>query len=423
MNVSQVTRQGLTNARPGRDALPGAKRPSGTRPAGPQPGRRGQESGRRGQEPGRQGQEPGRQGTAGGESRPTSYYGLPVLNKPVWEPREIAGYFFLGGLAGASSLVALGAELTGRPQLARGTKVGAAGAISLSMVLLVKDLGRPERFLNMIRVFKPTSPMSVGTWIVSGYLPAALAAAACDVTGRFPVVGRVAAGGAALLGPGVASYTAVLLSNTAVPAWHEGRAVMPFLFTSSAASAAAGLGLITAAEAEVGPVCRLAVAGAAGELVAEELMVRRMEPTVRRGYDRGRARGLLTASKVLAATGAAAAVAGTVTRSRAIRVAAGAALLAASACTRFGVFYAGISSADDPEATVGPQRARLDGRRGAQPASSQPASSQPASGPPASGPPSPVETTAWSENTSIPGPRQSRSSVRPSKERDGGESS
>jgi hypothetical protein len=287
-----------------------------------------------------------------------------VINKPVWEAREIAGYFFLGGLAGASSLVALGAELTGRPQLARGAKLGAAGAISLSLVALVKDLGRPSRFLNMMRVFKPTSPMSVGTWIVSGYAPAALAAAASDLTGRQVVTGRIATAGAALLGPGVASYTAVLLTNTAVPAWHEARAVMPFLFISSAASAAAGLGLITAAGPEAGPACRLAVAGAAGELVAEELLVRRLDPTVRQGYERGRAGMLLTASKALAVAGAVAAVAGTAGGSRAIRAAAGVALLAASACTRFGVFHAGLASAQDPEATTGPQRARLEERSG-----------------------------------------------------------
>jgi len=385
VNVSRVTKRGLEGARPGREALPGAKRPSRIRAAG---------LGRHRRQP------------AEGESRPSSYYGLPVLNKPVWEPREIAGYFFLGGLAGASSLVALGAELSGRPQLARGAKAGAAGAISLSMVALVKDLGRPERFLNMMRVFKPTSPMSVGTWIVCGYAPAALAAAACDVTGRYPVAGRIAAGGAALLGPCVASYTAVLLSNTAVPAWHEGRAVMPFLFVSSAASAAAGLGLITAADAEAGPVSGLAVAGAAGELVAEELMLRRMDPVVRGGYEHGRARALLTASKALAAAGGLAAVAGAVTRSRAIRTAAGAALLGASACTRFGVFYAGITSADDPAATVGPQRARLAGRSGGGPTAGQPA-----------GQPDALKSTSWSESTSVPNPR-----YRHSREREGGES-
>jgi hypothetical protein len=405
VNVTRVTRQGLQDTRPGRDALPGAKRPSGTRPAG-------------------QGKGKGKGNGPGGQARPNSYYGLPVLNKPVWEAREIAGYFFLGGLAGASSLVALGAELTGRPQLARGAKLGAAGAISVSMVALVKDLGRPLRFLNMMRVFKPTSPMSVGTWIVCGYLPAALAAAASDLTGRYPAAGRVAAGGAALLGPGVASYTAVLLSNTAVPAWHEARAVMPFLFVSSAASAAAGLGLITAATPETGPVCGLAVAGAAGELVAEELMVRRMDPAVRLGYEQGRARTLLTASKALAVAGAVGAVAGVAGRSRAIRVAAGVALLAASACTRFGVFHAGISSAQDPEATIGPQRARLDGEPGREEhAPAAPAAEAPSPERVATGQPSPLESTAWTDNGPVPAPRPSGASIRVSRKRDGGESS
>ncbi len=124
MNSSKVTTSGLEGARPGREALPGAKRPS--RRGGPDGWRRDR----------------------AGEHRPDSYYGLPVLNKPVWEAREIAGYFFLGGLAGASSLVALGAQVTGRPGLARGARAGAAGAATLSLAALVKDLGRPARFLT-----------------------------------------------------------------------------------------------------------------------------------------------------------------------------------------------------------------------------------------------------------------------------------
>ena len=86
------------------------------------------------------------------------------------------GYLFLGGLAGASSVLAAGSQLTGRGW--PGWPSRRAGAIGLSAVALVHDLGRPARFLNMLRVFKPTSPMSVGTWILSGYGPAAGAAAA-----------------------------------------------------------------------------------------------------------------------------------------------------------------------------------------------------------------------------------------------------
>jgi formate-dependent nitrite reductase membrane component NrfD len=79
------------------------------------------------------------------DATPTSYYGQPVLHRPTWQARDIAGYFFLGGLAGASSAVAAGAQLTGRPGLARTAKVGAAGAAGLSIAALVHDLGRPAR--------------------------------------------------------------------------------------------------------------------------------------------------------------------------------------------------------------------------------------------------------------------------------------
>ncbi len=99
----------------------------------------------------------------------TSYYGKPVLNAPVWEPRDIAGYLFLGGLAGASSLLGAGAQLTGRTALERAAKAGALGAACLSMAALAHDLGRPARFANMLRVFKISSPMSVGSWILAGY--------------------------------------------------------------------------------------------------------------------------------------------------------------------------------------------------------------------------------------------------------------
>jgi len=160
----------------------------------------------------------------------TSYYGKPVLNAPVWEPRDIAGYLFLGGLAGASSLLGAGAQLTGRTALERAAKAGALGAACLSMAALAHDLGRPARFANMLRVFKISSPMSVGSWILAGYVPAAAAAAASALTGRLPRTGATATAGAALLGPAVATYTAVLISDTAVPAWHDGYPELPFVF-------------------------------------------------------------------------------------------------------------------------------------------------------------------------------------------------
>jgi hypothetical protein len=285
----------------------------------------------------------------------TSYYGRPVLKETVWGP-DIPTYLFLGGLAGASSALAAGAQLSGHRELSRTAKVGAAGAISVSMVALVHDLGRPARFVNMLRVFKVTSPMSVGTWVLSGYTPLALAAAGSAVTGTVPAAGLAATIGAAGLGPAVAAYTSVLLADTAVPAWHDARRELPYLFVGSAATAAAGLGLLGAGAERVSPARRLAVLGAVAELTAERLLERRLGPTAE-PYRTGKAGALMRAGRALAAGGAAAAVLGR--RSRTVSALAGVALLAGSAVTRFGVFEAGRVSARDPKYTVGPQRERL----------------------------------------------------------------
>ncbi|WP_336208845.1 NrfD/PsrC family molybdoenzyme membrane anchor subunit [Nonomuraea sp. LPB2021202275-12-8] len=287
-----------------------------------------------------------------------SYYGLPVIKEPTWQAPDIAGYLFLGGLAGASSTLAAAAELTGRPRLARAGKVAALAAVSGSLYALIHDLGRPERFHHMLRVFKVTSPMNVGTWILTGYGPQAGLAAATAVTGLFPRAGRAATLGAGLLGPALATYTAVLVSDTAVPAWHGGYREMPFLFAGSAAASAGGLGLLAAPLAEAGPARRAALLGVTVEVAAAKRMERRLGP-VAEPLRRGRSGRLLRLGQALSLGGA---VLGQTAgrRSRAAAVAAGAALLAGSLCTRFGVFEAGLASSRDPAHTVGPQRARLE---------------------------------------------------------------
>jgi formate-dependent nitrite reductase membrane component NrfD len=286
-----------------------------------------------------------------------SYYGRPVIKPPVWQSPDVPGYLFLGGLAGASSVLAGFAQLTGNHELARVAKPAAAGAIGLSAVALVRDLGRPERFLNMMRVFKVTSPMSVGSWLLASYGPCAGAAAACAVTGRLPRAGALATIGAAALGPGIATYTAALLSDTAVPAWHDAHREMPYLFAGSAASAAGGLSMLAVRPEHAGQAVRFAVLGAAVELTAKSLLLRRLGP-IAEPYQSGRPGKLMETAEVLTAAGLAGAVlAGG--RSRAATVISGAALVAASALTRFGVFEAGFASAKDPKYTVGPQRERL----------------------------------------------------------------
>jgi hypothetical protein len=301
---------------------------------------------------------PGRKGGRRGE-RPVAaedYYGRPIIKPPVWEEREIAGYLFTGGLAGASSILAAGADLTGRPALARGSRVMATGAISVSLLALIKDLGRPERFLNMLRVFKPTSPMSVGVWILFLYGPLAAGTAASDVFDRCPRLGRGMGLGAAALGSSVSTYTAALIANTAVPAWHEGRRELPLLFAGSAASAAAGWGLIVAPATEIEPAVRMAILGALVELGAEQLLERRLGMIAETLQD-GKAGRRLRLAKALTAGGAIGA--GLLARrGRPLAIAAGAALLAGSAFTRFGLFEAGMASARDPKYTVEPQRRR-----------------------------------------------------------------
>jgi formate-dependent nitrite reductase membrane component NrfD len=292
------------------------------------------------------------------EAEFTSYYGRPIIKEPVWETPDVPAYLFLGGLAGASSALAACAQYSGYGELAKVAKTGAGAAISLSAVFLVHDLGRPQRFLNMLRVFKPTSPMSMGSWLLAAYGPAAGVAAASAVTGRFPRIGLAATGAAAVMGPGIATYTAALVCDTAVPAWHGAHREMPYLFAGSAAAAAGGLGMLALPPDRARPAAQLAVLGAAAELTAENFLERRLG-SVAEPYHAGRSGALMKTAKVLTACGLGTAVLARARRSRSLSVLAGATLMTASAVTRFGVFEAGLASARDPKYTVGPQRERV----------------------------------------------------------------
>jgi formate-dependent nitrite reductase membrane component NrfD len=285
-----------------------------------------------------------------------SYYGRPVIKETIWGSPEVPGYLFLGGLAGASSMLAGFAHAAGDHELARVSKTAATGAIALSAVALVKDLGRPERFLNMLRVVKVTSPMSVGTWLITSYGPLAAAAAASALTGKLPKAGAAATAGAAALGAGVSTYTAALICDTAVPAWHDGHREMPYLFAGSAATAAGGLGMLAVAPRHAGPAVRFAVLGAVTELTAKSLLLKRLGEGAK-PYQQGRAGKLLEAGEVLTAAGLAGAV--LASRDRTTAALSGLALLASSALTRFGIFEAGRASARDPAETIDPQRRRL----------------------------------------------------------------
>ncbi|WP_298444843.1 NrfD/PsrC family molybdoenzyme membrane anchor subunit [Gordonia sp. (in: high G+C Gram-positive bacteria)] len=303
------------------------------------------------------------------EAEFASYYDRPIVKPPPWE-NPIGAYLFLGGLAGASAMLAAGAELTGNEVLRRNSRLSALGAVSLGAVALVIDLGRPERFLNMLRTLKLSSPMSVGSWILSGFSAFAGVAAVAEVDRmtqrRLPLgplrsllnfVERPAGVAAGLFGPPLAAYTAVLLSDTANPTWNDAREYLPFVFVSSASLAAGGLGMITTPVADAGPARALAVLGSACELTASELMERTMDPVAAEPLHHGTPGELLKWSKRLALAGGLGALLGG--RNRTIAALSGLSLLTASALTRFGILHAGLEAAKNPRYVVVPQRNRL----------------------------------------------------------------
>ena len=302
-----------------------------------------------------------RRGRGGGEmrmvpdARPRSYYGHPVLKTPVWKP-EVPAYLFTGGLAGASAVLAAAARLSGDDLLARRSLLISLGAVSVSPVLLIRDLGRPARFLNMFRVLKVTSPMSVGSWLLLGAGAAVGSAAGSDLLGVLRPAGRAAEVVAAALGAPLATYSAVLISDTAVPAWGQARLELPTIFAASSVSSAGALAAIVCPPDHADPARRLAIAGAIVELIGARMVERRLG-RVGEVYRQGRAGRLLEAAELLAGSGASMlAVAG---RRRGVAVVGGLAVLAGAVCERWGIFRAGVQSTQDPRHTVAPQRERL----------------------------------------------------------------
>lgn len=282
-----------------------------------------------------------------------SYYGRQILKTPTWRTPDVPLYLFLGGLAGASAVLAEGAAVAGLPQLERVSRAAAASGAGLGTVALIHDLGRPERFLNMLRVFKVTSPLSVGSFVLAPFSALSGAALASQVSGRLPRIGRLAGAGAATLGPALATYTAALVSDTAIPAWHGAHRELPFVFAGSGAAAAGGAAMALIPVAQNRPARRMALAGAALEVGAVELMKRRLG-MVAEPYDQGRPGQLMQAARAATVGGAIASLlAG---RSRVAAVAAGTAYAAGSLAARFGIFEAGFASARDPKYVVVPQR-------------------------------------------------------------------
>jgi hypothetical protein len=284
-----------------------------------------------------------------------SYYGRPILKRPVWK-WFIPAYFFTGGLSGASASLALGAQLTGNRGLRRTSRFVSLGAIVASTFFLVVDLGRPSRFHHMLRVARPTSPMSMGSWLLALFGPVTGAAAVSEATGVLSGLGDAAGVVAGVLGPAVATYTGVLVADSAIPAWHEARDHLPLLFAGGAAASAGGVALQFLSGEAAEPARRLAIAGAQVELGAARTMEQKLGPGGE-PYQEGVAGSLGKTATQLTLVGAAALGFGR-RRPWLARVG-GALVVAGAAVERFAVFQAGVQSAADPKYVVATQRERM----------------------------------------------------------------
>ena len=184
--------------------------------------------------------------------RKPGYYGQPVVKPPVWT-WEVPLYFFFGGMAGMSAVIATGAVLFHHVDVACAAMwlAAIAGAV-LSPILLIMDLGRPRLFLNMLRVFKHRSAMSMGAWILSAFgacvIPGLIALelhAHQIFPGAIDQLLRVAAGififSSAIFGTLLATYTGVLIGATAIPAWFLHRVLLPIHFGTAGLGSAAGV--------------------------------------------------------------------------------------------------------------------------------------------------------------------------------------
>ena len=288
-----------------------------------------------------------------------SPYGRPVIKEPVWKP-QIPFYFYTGGLAGGSAGLALLAELRGEAALARRAWLVALGGSVVSPALLISDLGMPSRFLHMLRMFKVTSPMSVGSWILAGFGAATAPATLHSLSGgRLGAPGRAAQVAAALLGLPLSSYTGALIANTAVPVWHQARIELPLLFTAGAAASTGAAATALSPVPEAQAARRLAVAGAVAEITIDRIMRARLRAAgVEGAYHEGSAKWLDHAATALTAGGAAI-IALPGRKSRTAAIVGGLALSAGAVAERWAVFRAGIQSAARPEDTIAPQRGRI----------------------------------------------------------------
>lgn len=282
-----------------------------------------------------------------------TYYELAPVKAPPWK-WYVPAYFYVGGVTGATAVLAACAQW--RPSLApltaRARTVAVAGYLA-SAALLVADLGRPSRFIYMLRVFRPTSPMNLGSWLLS---VGGAASGAAWLFGRgAPRRSGLGAGAVAGIGGAALSvYTAVLLANTAVPLWSRARTTMPWLFAASAAASSASFLSLVLPEGS-SPLRRLGILGKAGELVAARAVEREAHhPRLRQALHGGRGGRLWRSAKLFTGLSLVFDLAPRPTRpTRFLSALFG---TAGAILGRFAITEAGKATASDPRATFESQR-------------------------------------------------------------------
>lgn len=295
------------------------------------------------------------------EAPDVTYYGRPVLKQPVWE-WAIPLYYYVGGAAGASLVIGAAAQLDRSGELENLMRrchwAGIIGS-AVSAGILVYDLGKPSRFHYMLRVFRPTSPMNMGAWILSTVSPSAIAAAMFGkrggLLGMFGEVSGVASG---LSGLALSTYTGVLVANSAVPVWQESRSLLPILFGASAMASAGSLFDLAFEDPAARRVTyTFGTLGRVAELAATVALERRVArvPRVARPLKTGSSGLLWKTATVMTAGSLALSLWPGASRKR--RVAAGVMGTLGSLMMRYGIHRAGIASARDARATFQMQRA------------------------------------------------------------------
>ena len=293
----------------------------------------------------------------------------PFIHAPEWG-WEVASYFWFGGMASGSAFVALACDIAGDHRSAAIARKVALGAVAPAPLLLIADLGRPERFLNMTRIFKPRSPMSMGSWCLVAFSGSSALAVGCDLIGR-PKAARALGALTSLFGSYLGSYTGVLLACTAVPVWARSRTILgpAFVATATATGAAATRLTLVASGLPDGHPTRRALGtietvAMLTELSLSALGERRLGDAAT-ALRRGRPGAIFRTAKTLVALGLSLRVVARRTGPREHDLAS-LMYLAAGLAFRFAWVYAGKASADDDAAVAAMGRGRrsLDDDRG-----------------------------------------------------------